>query len=75
MQVLLNSFSLKKEVLGWLGMKEEFNVKKEKISNALHMLWKSTGKLEVSMVMAENWKKKKAVLFVSRQNLSLELTV
>lgn len=68
MQVLLNSFSLKKEVLGWLGMKEEFNVKKEKISNALHMLWKSTGKLEVSMVMAENWKKKSCTFCVKAES-------
>lgn len=35
-------------------MTEEFHVKKEKMSNALHVLWESTGKLEVSMVMVEN---------------------
>ena len=48
----------KKEALGWLGMTEEFHVKKEKMSNALHMLWESTGKLEVSIVMVENWKQR-----------------
>lgn len=35
-------------------MKEEFVVQKDKLSNALHMLWISTGKLEMGMVMAEN---------------------
>lgn len=36
-------------------MKEEFHVKKM-ISSAPHMFWKSTSKLEMSMVVAENRK-------------------
>lgn len=32
-------------------MKEEFLVKKKKISGALHVLWKSTGKLGIGMVV------------------------
>lgn len=36
-------------------MKEEFHVKKM-ISSAPHMFWKSTSKLEISMVMAEHRK-------------------